>query len=249
MWVSKMGWSECGLVVSPGTQAYAVPTRSLREAYACPRAPLAGIRRNIRLKQEPVRTAGSYLEASRLKAKNIKTRVGRAATGVNCSATLVTSCSAGQVPQLARGSPPLLPLYSCPAGQVPQLSRASPPLLLLYSCSAGQVPQLARGSPPLLPLYSCPAGQVPQLSCASPPLLPLYSCSAGQVPQLARGSPPLLPLYSCPAGQVPQLSCVSPPLLPLYSCSAGQVPQLSRADVLEPVRNLEDSHPRFLRAS
>ena len=32
-------WSVSRLVVSPGTWAYAVPTRSLREAYACSRVP------------------------------------------------------------------------------------------------------------------------------------------------------------------------------------------------------------------
>ena len=34
--VSNMNWCGRGLVVSPGTRAYAVPTRSLREAYAKP---------------------------------------------------------------------------------------------------------------------------------------------------------------------------------------------------------------------
>ena len=41
--VSNMVWCGRGLVVSPGTRAYAVPTRSLREAYACSRGLLAGI--------------------------------------------------------------------------------------------------------------------------------------------------------------------------------------------------------------
>ena len=39
----NIDWSECGLVVSRGTRAYAVSTRSLREAYACSRCPLVGI--------------------------------------------------------------------------------------------------------------------------------------------------------------------------------------------------------------
>ena len=41
--VLNMDWCGRGLVVSPGTRAYAVPTRSLREAYACSRGLLAGI--------------------------------------------------------------------------------------------------------------------------------------------------------------------------------------------------------------
>ena len=50
--VSNKDWCGRGLVVSPGTRAYAVPTRSLREAYACSRGLLAGIWWNIPLKQE-----------------------------------------------------------------------------------------------------------------------------------------------------------------------------------------------------
>ena len=46
-WISNIDWSECGLVVSRGTRAYAVSTRSLREAYACSRCPLVGIWWNI----------------------------------------------------------------------------------------------------------------------------------------------------------------------------------------------------------
>ena len=87
-----------GLVVSLRTRAYAVPTRSLREAYACSRGPLAEIWWNIRLKQEPY---GPYSK----KQVESEEHLGSSWHGqlvVSAAPLPLCSCSAGRVPRFAR---------------------------------------------------------------------------------------------------------------------------------------------------